>query len=574
MNSLGMRHPEDGQLLRYLDGELPGRQARQVRKHLEACGPCRAELEELQNTAGECVRYRQNVLGTCLPPPPGPWQDLSRGFDRIDASLDRESLAARLARAMYLPRPAVPWAVSGAIALAVVCAVVYQLRETPSVQAAALLKKAVAVADSRPRPAHRIRIRTASQQVTRVIGTVQAASDTPAIERLFRSANYDWNDPLSARAFETWRGQLPAKRDEVAAMEDLQSPDRGSYRIQTTTDASELVSATLKLRMTDFEPLEGRFEFRNRDWVEMTELADRPNEPASTVAGATGGMPRQPGMPPDRVGPLAEPMRNPAGVAEELQVVAALHQVGADLGDPVEIARNNGQIVVSGTGIPPQHQKQIHEALDSVPGVVVRFQEPGGVPSGPGASPGPGGTPPETPAIRDSAGSAPSSFQARLEERLGGRPQFERFSSQLLDASDAVMSRAYALRRLAQEFPPDAERQLSAEGRRELLDLGREHVAALARQSGEMDAALSRVLAALGGTAAPGEVRLESSAWQPASEELLNAARRVETVLAVLLGMAAPDNQAVGAPSQLLAALARLRASQEHCRRLLSYDGR
>jgi hypothetical protein len=99
-------------------------------------------------------------------------------------------------------------------------------------------------------------------------------------------------------------------------------------------------------------------------------------------------------------------------------------------------------------------------------------------------------------------------------------------------------------------------------------------VAALARQSGEMDAALSRVLAALGGTAAPGEVRLESSAWQPASEELLNAARRVETVLAVLLGMAAPDNQAVGAPSQLLAALARLRASQEHCRRLLSYDGR
>jgi len=184
-------------------------------------------------------------------------------------------------------------------------------------------------------------------------------------------------------------------------------------------------------------------------------------------------------------------MRNPAGVAEELQVVAALHQVGADLGDPVEIARNNGQIVVSGTGIPPQHQKQIHEALDSVPGVVVRFQEPGGVPSGPGASPGPGGTPPETPAIRDSAGSAPSSFQARLEERLGGRPQFERFSSQLLDASDAVMSRAYALRRLAQEFPPDAERQLSAEGRRELLDLGREHVAALARQSGEMDAALS-----------------------------------------------------------------------------------
>ena len=569
MSSLGMRHPEDGQLLRYLDGELPGRRARQIRKHLETCWHCRAELEELESTAGDCVRYRKNVLGTCLPPPPAAWQDLSRGFDRIDASLDGESLAARLARTMFLPRPGVPWAVAGAIAMAVICTVVYQWRETPSVHAAALLKKAVAVADSRPRAARRIRISTASQQLTRVIGAGQPASDAPAIERLFRSANYNWDDPLSARAFETWRDQLPAKRDEVAAVEDAQSPGRNSYRIQTTTDASELVSATLKLRMTDYEPMEGRFEFRNRDWVEMTELTDQPTLPASTVAGATGGMPRQPGMPPDRVEPSAEPM-NPAGVAEELQVVAALHQVGADLGDPVEIARESGQILVSGTGIPPQHQKQIHEALDSMPGVVVRFQEPGGVPSGPGAPP----VEPETPALRDSAGSAPPPYQVRLEERLGGRPQFERFSSQLLDGSDAVMSRAYALRRLAQEFPPDVERQLSAEGRRVLRDLGREHVAALARQSAEMDAALSRVLTSLGGTAAPGEVRLESAAWQPASEELLSAARRVETVLAVLLGMAAPENPADHTPSQLLAALAQLRASQEHCQRLLSYDGR
>jgi hypothetical protein len=278
-------------------------------------------------------------------------------------------------------------------------------------------------------------------------------------------------------------------------------------------------------------------------------------------------------MPPDQVEPLAEPL-NPAGVAEELQVVAALHQVGADLGDPVEVARESGQILVSGTGIPPQHQKQIHAALDSMPGVVVRFSEPGGVPAGPGAPSGPEGTPPETLALRDSAGSAPPPFQTRLEERLGGRPQFERFSSQLLDGSDAVMARAYALRRLAQQFPPDVERQLSAGDRRKLRDLGREHVAALARQSAEMDAALSHILAALGGTGGPGEVRLESAAWQPASEELLSAARRIETLLAVLLGMAPADNPAGHTPSQLLAALAQLKASQEHCQRLLSYDER
>jgi hypothetical protein len=38
--------------------------------------------------------------------------------------------------------------------------------------------------------------------------------------------------------------------------------------------------------------------------------------------------------------------------------------------------------------------------------------------------------------------------------------------------------------------------------------------------------------------------------------------------------MATPENPADHTPSQLLAALAQLRATQEHCQRLLSYDGR
>ena len=61
MSNLDVRHPDDGLLLRYLDGELPGRKARQVRTHLEACWQCRTQSEELQNVIGECVRYRKNV---------------------------------------------------------------------------------------------------------------------------------------------------------------------------------------------------------------------------------------------------------------------------------------------------------------------------------------------------------------------------------------------------------------------------------------------------------------------------------------------------------------------------------
>jgi hypothetical protein len=134
------------------------------------------------------------------------------------------------------------------------------------------------------------------------------------------------------------------------------------------------------------------------------------------------------------------------------------------------------------------------------------------------------------------------------------------------------MSRVYALRRLAQEFPPAVERQLSAEDRRVLRNLGRDHLAALARESGQMEAALSPVLASLGGAGASREVRPEPVAWQPAAAELLGSARRVETLLAVLLGVAPPENMADSVPSQLMAALAQLRTSLEHCQRLLSYD--
>ncbi len=100
MSNLEMRHLEDGQLMRYLDGELTRRKSRQVREHLEACWQCRTELEGLQAAVADCVRYRKNVLGACLPPPPEPWQDLSRGFDRIDSALGGGSLAARVLRAL------------------------------------------------------------------------------------------------------------------------------------------------------------------------------------------------------------------------------------------------------------------------------------------------------------------------------------------------------------------------------------------------------------------------------------------------------------------------------------------
>jgi hypothetical protein len=562
MSRLALHHPEEGTLLQYLDGEVGRREARDIHAHLEACWQCRTALEDLQVTVNDCVRYRKQVLIPSMPEPPAAWGSLD--FARVDAELAAESFKERLGRWLS-PRRSAPmrWALTGALAVALSFVIVRQLRETPNVEAAALLRKAVEISDARPRTVKRLRILSSRGPMARTVGvtSVRPAAGEAEIARLFETAHYDWNDPLSARSYAAWHDALLRKVDEVS------SADPAVYRIKTTTSDSELLSATLKLRKTDFAPLEGRFEFRNRDWVEITELVDQLNLPASTVAGAAGGAPRQPGVPPGPSSPepsfAIPPAADAPGPNEELQVVAALHQVGADLGDPLEITREGRDVVVTGTGIAPARQNQIHNQLDRLPHVVVRFTDPTFPASRPAAEPAP---------TRDAAVPAgKSTDQARIEQRLGGRPQFERFSGQLLDWTESALGRAYALHRLAQQFPVTSTAAMGSDDRRTLHALGRDHLAAMQQDLSKIKTTVVPVLHGIGATAARPEARPAAAAWQPASEQMLASARRVETLLAVVLGVA-PATSTTDAPAQLLTALSQLTSDIEQCQRLLSYD--
>ena len=201
MSKLAPRHPEEGMLLRYLDGELPGRQTRQVRSHLEACWQCRAQVEDLQGIITECVKYRKDVLAPRMPFPPAEWGSLN--FELVEAELASQSLFARLARLFSPRRPGMRWALSGAVAVALCFVLVWQLRETPRVEAAALLQRAAAAAVNAKttRSTHkRLRIVTRTGQITRVLGIAyKPQARETEIARLFDAAHYDWDDPLSPR---------------------------------------------------------------------------------------------------------------------------------------------------------------------------------------------------------------------------------------------------------------------------------------------------------------------------------------------------------------------------------------
>lgn len=529
-------HPEQEQLLRYADGELASSAAARVRAHLEACWQCRVELDELQDTVGACVRYRKNVLGGHLPAPPAPWGDIRRRFAGIDAELAQSSLRTRAAEWLRRPlRGVARWAPAAA-ALAMVCLLAYRFRQAPAVEAAELLRKAAAAAEARPPQPRRIRIRTRDRQLTRPAAWrwTPAANSADAVElaRIFQAARYDWADPLSAKSYGQWSGRLSDKREEVIEEAD-------GYRIRTHTRSGELVEATLKIRTADLRPVEERLEFRNRDWVEITEVTEEaapaPAAIASTHAGAK-----------DRK-PVADPPEQPATVGDELRVLAALHQVGADLGDPIEVSRAGKEILVAGVAIAPERQQQIREALSSEKRAVVRFTGAGNAPIEPEG---------EAPADKP-AGADAQQWQNRLAEQVGGRELFTRLAADALDLSEPMMARAYALRRLAERIPVESEAELTAPERRMLSDMRREHTAALQRQVAGIDRLLRPALGAADAPAAGTPAVF--GAWQPATEDLFQNALRVDRLLSMMFGAAPAESKAGQLRSQLMAGLAQLR---------------
>jgi len=554
MSNWASGHPEEGLLLRSLDGELPARKARQVRKHLEACWQCRAEMESLEATVAECVRYRKQVLAGLLPETPHAWQTLDRGFDRVDTELSRVPFWKRLPRLA----PAWQWGVAVAAAAALLVVALVQLGRTPSVQAASLLEKAVAAASTRPAPVRTIGIHMRSGLP--VLHTVGGAAGNwlplpPDIRMEFQAAHYDAADPLSARAFQAWRDSLPRKTDDVRTEPATENPHELCYQIRTQAAEGEIESATLLLRVADLAPVESKFEFRDQNWIEFTQVMEPPFQPDGSPVAPTQEAPLRPVVPSR---PAAVAPRSSASISDELQVVTLLHRIGADLGDPVEVNLTDGKVLVSGAGVSPDRQRQVHELLDGAPNVEVRFSQPEAALIMPPA------TAPAT-----AGDTANVGFQARLEKQLGGRAAFERFSTHVLDGNEAAMAHAYALRSVAERFPAGNEESMAAPDRAQLHQLARDHVAALATEVRVMEGALNPVLAGVGGKAAASAPATDA-AWQQAAEDTFRASRRLEVLLSVLLGVTPGQNATGDLPSQVLTAVADLKTGLDRCQSLLA----
>jgi hypothetical protein len=518
MDNVRPPHLSEEDLVRFQDGELPSSQA----SHLESCPQCATRLRDLENAAALYAEYRDSLRAPSLPPPPRAWQSL----DQLIAK-DAEGGRFRILRWW----PAAVVAIAACIALAVV-----ELPDRSSARAAQLLAQSAGA----ELPAGRfVSMRMHDRTLVRpaVLNSDSPADRDPDVARVraaFDRAQYSWRNPLCACSFQAWRKVQRDRRDSVSVVQ--KSGDR-FYRVQTDSPYGVLRSASLILRGQDLRPTGGAFEFEGEGAVEMEETAAPAAPAARKIPPATAGEPV---------------VETPATPADVLHVLAALDEIGADAGEPIEVSgiAANGKVAVHAIGLSSERRRDVAEALAALPRVALDFDTPGRSAST---------TQPAMP--ERSSASIPIPLRSRFEERLGGAIVLQETTDRVLDDGASALGRAHAIAVLARHFPPPVEAELAAEDRTLLLTLRQRHIAELNRLAARIRTQLRPLLSA-SNQAAPVPA---GDNWQAQASVLVASAQTLDEALNRLLAGSYSQASGEAMLGNLTSQLQRFESAIEAC---------
>ena len=173
-----------------------------------------------------------------------------------------------------------------------------------------------------------------------------------------------------------------------------------------------------------------------------------------------------------------------ATAADELHVVAALHGIGADLGEPIEVERGDAGIIVRASGLDQKRRDQIRAALAGMPAVDLGFVDVRATGTGARTTPSP-------PAA---AADKVNPLVADLANRPGANLATADLSDEFIDATDSGSARAFALRALARRVTTAIEAGFSPSDVQTLHNILRDHAAGLITAIEEIQRLLAPVL--------------------------------------------------------------------------------
>lgn len=494
-------HTSEGDLILFADGEMDAKGAQIVEMHLRQCVDCRSRLEQLKAAADAYTEYHNRLLKPSLEP--------SREWPHLQFEAPESS---KPGRRLFSWSILIPASICALIVLAVLA-----YRDAPQRRATQLLTKA---AESPASSHRRLQVTFNGQSLYRpaVLQTGDAANleQNTAFEPtrvLFVRANYNWDDPLSARSFATWRGQLRNKHDQVVSLNSGDGRDR-LYRVRTDTTDGVLRVASLTLRADTLHPVDGWFHFENDEDVRMAEAGEMPAERPITPSAKTAS-------------PQMRQVERKVSPEDELRVFAALDAVGADAGEPVSVNIDPSQqrVIVSGIGVPQDRQQEIRQALAGLPNAMTHFNS------------GDQSAATKTSVAPDIFLNNSAPLRHELELKAGGAQAFQDLADRALDASSSLLAQAHALLVLGQTFPPTVESGFGAPDEATLVSLRHHHAALIQQIIARLRTGLSPLLNLSLQESSPLETRTDAqTSWQAGADRLFTQSKQLDTSLAHLLG--------------------------------------
>ncbi len=466
-------HPDENQLLLALERELPPDDAIRVEKHLGNCWSCRARYDEMQRGILVFVEYREKRYLPMAPVPP----DDTAGFrDRLRNFIDESSpvgLLTRIWRGLFgfvALRGQVKWVGAVAAAMAGVIFWVYVISSPGVMSASELLTRAVAAQNppvstatgGRRHIVHqKMQIRSGNQTVVRDFQWTQGSPISQA-EWNGQSDPLSWSAPMTAEGFAAWRDSLRQKKDTVKRA-------GGLLTLDTATSQGAIADAWIMVRAGDFHPVEQHLRFANDQRLDFVELAfqvdDKPQpaaEPVSAIALA-----QSPSRPAGVQPPPGLTVPPPADLDEvELQLRYTLFVHKWDLDEDLVIGRDSGQVTLTGIVSSPEREQDMRATLSALPSVRFSADLP--------ASAGNQAAKPDQAIRRPRSGAPPKGRSSKgpsvpRDERLA-------FENRCLADSDAALSHAWALKRLADRYSETEEQRLKPDSDQKLREMLRAHL--------------------------------------------------------------------------------------------------
>ncbi len=494
-------------LLMLVDGELSTKEAARAREHLETCWTCRSDLEMVEETISEFMDFRKKIQLPLAPAPPKNWG----GFSSSMESAKNVSAAARKAR--FQISNSSPFRLRlgiASISVLLIGVLIIQLILVRPISASDLLDKAESSqtgklgATTQPVIYQKLRgqfgdgkelnweiwFDAERPRVRRSAGTSTAELQTlDELKSTLEQSNLDPHRPLAPESFRSWHDSLSSKSDEIVEADSF---------IQLTTNTPDVRNGTvrevsLKFRSSDYHTFESTFVVSTTSGdrsititevaFEVTSLAsldpnffDDATELTKTAVAKDSGPATLPELAVTANSSTDSSRTDsppPATAGLEIEVLRLLSSTGADMGDQVNVTRENGLIYVRGLVETPARRSEILSALNSVrqnPAIRVDLET---VAEALAKKKQPTGTPTSVENL-ETDGLKPA-VENELAERFGSEAEARRFSSRVVGRSGQAMSRVYALRKLARQFSAAEIKTLSPEARSKWLSLMRSH---------------------------------------------------------------------------------------------------